>query len=133
MGAVRAQPNIIFLMTAGLVFSPVARAQSTAGAAKGGDSSSSTGIVTAELDAESQTKRVQAHRLEQPPDFDGFVNESLWESIPPATGFIQQNPEEGEPSSERTEVRIAFDERHLYFGIICFDSEPHNIVVRTLP
>lgn len=74
-------------------------------------------------------RRVQAYRLEQPPDFDGLVNEALWERIEPASGFVQQNPDEGEPATERTEVRIGFDDRNLYFGIICFDSRPADIVV----
>ena len=72
---------------------------------------------------------IRAVRVDSVPEFDGIVNESLWEAVPPATGFIQQNPDEGAPSTERTEVRIAFDDANMYFGIICFDSQPENIVV----
>ena len=72
---------------------------------------------------------VLASRIEETPEFDGLVDEALWDAIEPATGFIQQNPEEGAPSTERTEVRIAFDDSNLYFGIICFDRQPENIVV----
>jgi Domain of unknown function (DUF5916) len=74
-------------------------------------------------------KEVQAHRIAEPPVLDGLVNESFWSGIEPASGFIQQDPDEGQPASERTEVRIAFDDRNLYFGIICFDSQPEGIVV----
>ena len=62
-------------------------------------------------------------------ELDGLVIEDFWREVEPATGFVQQNPEEGEPSAERTEVRVAFDDSNLYFGIICFDSQPENIVV----
>lgn len=72
---------------------------------------------------------VHAVRVEELPEFDGLVDDSIWDRIKPATGFVQQNPDEGEPSTERTEVRIAFDETNLYFGIICFDSRPDDIVV----
>ena len=72
---------------------------------------------------------VRAHRIDSAPELDGVVDEAVWEGIEPATDFVQQNPEEGAPSSERTEVRVAFDESNLYFGIICFDSQPENIVV----
>ena len=72
---------------------------------------------------------VQAVRIATPPGLDGSVDEDLWRSVPPATGFVQQNPDEGAPATERTEVRIAFDDRNLYFGIVCFDREPENIVV----
>ncbi len=81
---------------------------------------------------DSQTRLVRdltAHRLDQPPQFDGLVNEPFWRKLEDATDFIQQNPEEGELSAEKTEVRIGFDDRNLYIGIICFDSQPENIVV----
>ena len=129
LGAFRLLLGIIFLLTAGLVVSQLAMAQSVEGAAQGSDSKGSTGIVSAEPDGGAQLKTVQAYRLDQPPKFDGFVDEAIWESVPPATDFVQQNPKEGEPSTERTEVRVAFDQRNLYFAIICFDSEPDNIVV----
>ena len=60
---------------------------------------------------------------------DGLVNEEFWAEIVPATGFVQQNPDEGDPSTQKTEVRVAFDDTNLYFGIVCFDREPENIVV----
>jgi len=47
----------------------------------------------------------------------------------PATNFIQQEPDAGLPATEQTEVRIAFDDKDLYLGIICFDRQPENIVV----
>ena len=72
---------------------------------------------------------LRAQRLEQPPDLDGLVNEPLWQELDVATDFVQQNPEEGELSAEKTEVRVGFDDRNLYIAIICFDSQPENIVV----
>lgn len=72
---------------------------------------------------------VQAFRLAAPPELDGLVDDEIWQELEPATGFVQQNPDEGAPSTERTEVRIGFDDAHLYFGIVCFDREPENIVV----
>ena len=75
------------------------------------------------------TRTLRAGRVAQPPRLDGRVDEPLWQPIEPATGFIQKNPEEGRPSSENTEVRIAFDDKNLYIGIICFDSRPEEIVI----
>lgn len=72
---------------------------------------------------------VQAFRLAAPPELDGLVDDEIWQELEPATGFVQQNPDEGAPSTERTEVRIGFDDTYLYFGIVCFDREPENIVV----
>ena len=72
---------------------------------------------------------LRAQRIEQPPELDGLVNEPLWRELDVATDFVQQNPDEGELSAEKTEVRIGFDDRNLYIAIICFDSQPENIVV----
>ena len=84
---------------------------------------------TAAQVGENGLPSVQAVRLEQPPELDGFVNEPLWQQIQPATDFTQQNPDEGQPSTERTEVRLGFDAENLYVGIICFDSRPGEIVI----
>ena len=72
---------------------------------------------------------VRAVRIETPPALDGLISEEVWDSIAPAKDFVQQNPDEGAPSTQRTEVRIGFDEHNLYFGIICFDTDPERIVV----
>ena len=49
--------------------------------------------------------------------------------MPAATGFVQVRPFAGEPGSERTEVRVGFTAETLYLGIVCFDSEPDEVIV----
>ena len=66
-------------------------------------------------------------RIETPPQVDGVLDEPFWADIPPVTGFKQRDPVDGAPASERTEVRIAFDDNALYFGFTFFDSEPDRI------
>ena len=63
------------------------------------------------------------------PVVDGRVDDAAWAQVEPASHFTQQQPDEGQPATERTEVRILHDERNIYIGIICFDSEPDKIVV----
>jgi hypothetical protein len=68
--------------------------------------------------------------LEQkPPTVDGRVSDEVWLTSEPYTGFTQQDPIEGAPATERTEVRVLFDRSNVYIGIICFDSEPDKIIV----
>jgi hypothetical protein len=55
---------------------------------------------------------------------DGTLDEPVWLRAAPATNFIQQDPDNGQPATEQTEVRIAFNSRSLYMGVTCFDSEP---------
>jgi hypothetical protein len=76
--------------------------------------------------------QVPAARLNDqttPPTLDGRVTDEAWLGIEPYTTFTQQDPDEGAPASERTEVRILFDKSNVYVGIICFDSEPDKIIV----
>lgn len=63
------------------------------------------------------------------PKIDGRVDDEAWSQVQPYTSFTQQDPIEGAPASERTEVRVLFDRATLYIGIICFDSEPGKILV----
>ena len=63
------------------------------------------------------------------PVIDGRVNEPVWQTVTPFTTFTQQDPIEGAPASEKTEVRIMVGKGHVYIGIICFDSDPSKIIV----
>ncbi|WP_324027779.1 DUF5916 domain-containing protein [Maribacter sp. BPC-D8] len=58
---------------------------------------------------------------------DGIVDEELWLSIPGSGNFLMQEPKEGGEPTERTEVRITFDNQNLYISVICFDSNPSGI------
>ena len=63
------------------------------------------------------------------PTVDGRVDEAIWARVQPFTAFIQQDPDEGEPATERTEIRFLLDQQNLYIAVICFDSEPDKILV----
>jgi hypothetical protein len=68
-----------------------------------------------------------AQRVAQPPVIDGILDESLWAGIEPITEFRQRDPVDGGIPTERTEVRIAYDSDHLYFGVVLHDSDPAAI------
>ena len=55
---------------------------------------------------------------------DGVLNESIWQDAVPASDFRQQDPENGAPATEPTEVRIAYSRDAIYMGVTCYDSEP---------
>ena len=75
--------------------------------------------------------QVPATRLaeQEPPTLDGRVTDEVWLGTEPFTTFTQQDPVEGAPATERTEVRVVFDKSNVYIGIICFDTEPDKIIV----
>jgi hypothetical protein len=58
---------------------------------------------------------------------DGVPDEPAWQAAEPVTDFIQRVPNEGEPASERTEVRILVGPDALYIGAWLYDSEPDRI------
>lgn len=78
------------------------------------------------------TRRIRVLQVTEPIKIDGRLEESGWSQAEVATGFLQQEPSEGEPASEKTEVRLLFDDKNLYVGVHAFDSEPSRINSREL-
>jgi hypothetical protein len=63
------------------------------------------------------------------PLVDGRVDDEVWALAESFDTFVQQEPNEGEPATERTEVKFLLDRQHLYVAVICFDRDPQNILV----
>ena len=61
---------------------------------------------------------------------DGLIDEPQWAAAPVINSFTQDEPDEGHPPTERTEVRILFDDEAVYIGAMMFDSAPDSIVAR---
>ncbi|HEX4914377.1 MAG TPA: hypothetical protein VFV51_10480, partial [Vicinamibacterales bacterium] len=59
---------------------------------------------------------------------DGAPDEPVWQKAVPATNFLQRDPENGAPATERTEVRVVFDRDRIILGVTCFDSEPARLL-----
>ena len=71
-----------------------------------------------------------ATRAAEAPTLDGDVlNDPAWAQAAPITGFTQEQPNEGEPVSERTEVRVIFTNDTLYIGAVMYDSDPSGIII----
>ena len=62
---------------------------------------------------------------------DGRLDEAAWAQAEPATDFLQFEPDEGAPASQRTEVRVLYGPGDLYIGAILYDSDP-ALIERTL-
>lgn len=87
-------------------------------------------FVSLLLFAQWQPKQTTALKIKEPIHVDGRLDEAVWEKAPEAGDFIQLQPEKGMPASERTTVRILYDDRYVYFGFCCYDSEPQKIAAR---
>ena len=62
------------------------------------------------------------------PIVDGRLDDPAWATVQSLTGFVQREPLEGTPVTQRTEVRVVTDGEALYVGAWLFDEDPSSIV-----
>ena len=87
-------------------------------------------LWTVAAEAQAQRPELRAYRLGDGESItiDGSPDEAVWQKAQPATNFLQRDPDNGEPATEKTEVRIIFDRDRLILGVTCFDSEPGRLL-----
>jgi hypothetical protein len=77
-------------------------------------------------------RAITAVRTETPLKVDGLLNDPAWQNALFQGQFTQREPEEGAPASEKTEVGFLYNEKYLYIGVKCYDSEPEKIIAREM-
>ena len=75
---------------------------------------------------------IRAVRLEEPLELDGALDEAVYGRIEPASGFIQQNPDNGAPATEDTQLWVFYDDRNVYVALRALDSRPERIVANEM-
>jgi Domain of unknown function (DUF5916) len=75
---------------------------------------------------------VRAVRAESPMSVDGLLDESVYATTPAIGGFVQQEPFEFQPASEKTEAWIFFDDRNIYVSARCWESHPERRVANEM-
>ncbi len=73
-----------------------------------------------------RTQRLVISRIQGPIVLDGRLDEPAWQALSPFV-MVMQTPNFGDPSSERSEVVIGFDDSHVYVGARMFDRESDKI------
>ena len=76
----------------------------------------------------SEQYQISARRASRPPVVDGVLDEPVWRDAAIFDSFTQQEPTDGAPATERTEVRILYDAEHIYIGVRAFDSNPDGVI-----
>ncbi len=71
---------------------------------------------------------IRAVRLDAPLRLDGALDEALYRTVPSVSDFVQVEPAEGAPATEKTETWLAFDRDHVYIAFRCWDSRPDRRV-----
>ena len=72
--------------------------------------------------------RIEPRRVDQAPRLDASLDEEVWRTAAVIDDFVQQEPSEGDPATERTVVRMLYDARTLYIGLEAFDSDPEGVI-----
>jgi hypothetical protein len=90
-----------------------------AGQGQGGDAAAANG---------SSRRIATAFPVTEAPMIDGLLNEGAWLKAIPLEGFTQAEPLQGQAASQRTEVRILYDNAAVYVGAMLHDTDPSQIV-----
>lgn len=90
-------------------------------------------LITAIAVLQGQSGRfVRAVKFPKPPVIDGKIDEEVWQLAEEIEGFIQFEPQHGQPSPLRTVVRIGYGEEALYVAFTCYDPEPEGIAAAVI-
>lgn len=76
----------------------------------------------------AQQAPYQAIRITENITLDGNLNEPDWQLAPVESEFMQTTPSSGAEPTEKTEMRILYNDEFIYFGITSYDTEPDKII-----
>ena len=71
---------------------------------------------------------LRAFRLSEPITVDGVLDDPVYEQVPAADGFLQQEPDEGAPASESTRVWVFYDADSLYIAADLEEEHPERLM-----
>ena len=83
---------------------------------------------TSRAQTPSERYTIEPTRVLQPPRLDGVLEDAEWATAAIIDQFVQQEPSEGDPATERTVVRLMYDEHALYIGVEAYDSVPNAVI-----
>jgi hypothetical protein len=75
---------------------------------------------------------LKAVRVKQGPKIDGSLSDPAWQSAVPISNFRMVEPQPNQDPTEKTELKILYDDSNLYIGVLCYDSEPGRIAANSL-
>lgn len=84
----------------------------------------------------ADTKQIQYHikayRTSANIKIDGELTEADWQEAQRINHFVQYEPDEGAPMTQSTEVKVLYDDKYIYFGFICYDSDLSKMVANEM-
>jgi len=85
-------------------------------------------------DGEVEHPTAHASRISasEAPKIDADLSDAAWAKATVIQDFKQLMPDPGGAPTERTVLRVMYDENNLYFGVYAYDSEPDALIVRSM-
>lgn len=85
-------------------------------------------LASPHFTAAQSTPMASASRAQGVILIDGRLDDAAWDGAGLLSGFVQREPAEGAPVSQRTEVRVLYDDEALYVAAWLFEEDPDQIV-----
>jgi hypothetical protein len=78
----------------------------------------------------SQTPTLLISRVSEPPRLEDFLDGSPPAGFTAITGFVQREPGDGVPASQKTTAYISYDDDRLHIVFVCEDTQPDQMRAR---
>ncbi len=77
-----------------------------------------------------ERKEIIAERINNPPKIDGVLDDDVWKTLPAHGNFQMWQPgNEGEiPKEIQSKVKMAYDNKAVYFGVYLYDNQPNTVL-----
>ena len=87
-------------------------------------------LCVSKVKAQDKTGPVQAVRIHKPIKIDGKLTEVAWKKAPVITGLHELNPVEGAKATEKSVIRVLYDNHAIYIGAHLYDTSPDSIIAQ---
>jgi len=85
-------------------------------------------LTTSQAIAADSLKTYRATRITEIVKIDAVMDEGAWTLVNTATDLVQNLPLEGNPPTQKTSFKIAYDNSAVYIGAIMYDTSPDSIL-----
>jgi Domain of unknown function (DUF5916) len=121
------------VVVAALLLTTVATAQQPSRPAAVAPSGPPPPTLPATISRDDQGRAtVRAVRVTTPMRVDGKLDEAIYTTVLPASGFIQMEPQAGQPATENTEVWVFYDKDNVYVSFRAWESDPGKTIVNEM-
>ncbi len=78
--------------------------------------------------ASAGKREIRTYRTNERIVVDARLDEAAWASADPASDFITYSPTMGQPASQRSEIRVIYNNKAIYFAAYLYDPAPDSIM-----